>query len=478
MRKNGISYIGLIVLTAIPALCGLEGDAWSMSETYKTTHASEYRRLGKTLWWKKRPVAVSKDYRSEKIGLPDYLRRSPSENDLRYAREEKKYIEKSNAPGRRQARNNTGFRRVGERLWWRETPSTATEKIGSTKIGLPDTPVRKPSRSMPRVSPERKISEEEKNLLERYHRLKKEKNNQVITVAEFKNRRLILMREKSPSAMERGGDEKEGDIIGKYRILKKLKRDKVITDSEFKKRRLALIHEVKPLEKKERIQVAAYSRDDEYGDFHGSMEGKSYRDSPDTYEKFNRAMFRFNSVLFDNVWDPVAKGYTRITPQAFRSSVKNFLSNLATPVRLLSSIIQGSWEKSGRVLSRFLINTTVGIGGLFDVAKTKFHINKVDEDFGQALGYHGVKSGSYLVWPFFGPSTVRGTVGLGVDTVMNPTWLLSPGMTTNIGITAGGKTNEIAQNPDLKAEIDEMAIDPYLTVRDLYLQHRHGKVKE
>ncbi len=333
------------------------------------------------------------------------------------------------------------------------------------------------------------------NLLKSYHALKEQRDNNTITIAEFKQRRSVLIREKSSfvkpeeTPLDKEGEakpdqrdviieKKKKDTLEKYHALKKMKRDKVITDSEFQQRRTVLISGERQSEKSEGIQVASSSINDDYASSYEEVEDDLKSETPDTFETFNRAMFGFNNFLYDHVMDPVSRGYATITPGFFRVSVSNFFSNISMPVRLLSSVIQGSWEKTGRVLTRFFINSTAGLGGLFDVAKKQYDIDKVDEDFGQALGYHGVKPGPYVVWPIFGPSTLRGTAGAVMDTVANPIWILSPGMGTSVGVTAGKKINDISQNPDLKKEIDDMAVDSYLSVRDLYLQHRQAQVLE
>lgn len=200
-------------------------------------------------------------------------------------------------------------------------------------------------------------------------------------------------------------------------------------------------------------------------------------ETPDPYENFNRSMFRFNDFLYEDIMKPVATVYIEVTEADFRLVVKNFFSHIKMPVRLVSSILQGDGEKAFRTLERFIINTAF-CGGLVDVAKTEFHIDEVEEDFDQALGANGVKTGPYFVWPFVGPSTARATAGKVVDSLLNPLWLFGPGAAANVGIGATKEINETAANLDVKEEIDDMAIDSYLSVRDLYLQYRKGKVKE
>ena len=148
---------------------------------------------------------------------------------------------------------------------------------------------------------------------------------------------------------------------------------------------------------------------DEEGDFDeddpfGSDEEDISDLDDDTFEPMNRAVYSFNDTLMDYFFSPLAKGYRAIMPEEGRIAVRNVFENISAPVRLVSSIVQLDAGKSGRVLSRFLINTTFGLGGMLDVAGQEFQIDKVDEDFGQALAVHGVPAGPYLVLPIFGPS--------------------------------------------------------------------------
>ncbi len=226
-----------------------------------------------------------------------------------------------------------------------------------------------------------------------------------------------------------------------------------------------------------RMGLELSTADEDLGEYH--EEGDEYlEETLDPYENFNRSMFQFNDFLFEKVMKPVGITYNNLTDEDSRGIVKSFFENIAMPVRLVSSAIQGNQEKMGRTLVRFFINSTLGLGGMVDVAKSEFKIEPVEEDFDQALGYHKVGTGSYIVWPLIGPCTTRATFGKIVDSVLDPSWLLGPNFAADFGIGAGRKINETALSLHYKEEIDEMAIDPYLSVRDLYLQHRRGKLKE
>ncbi|GAB3482938.1 MlaA family lipoprotein [Marinomonas epiphytica] len=134
----------------------------------------------------------------------------------------------------------------------------------------------------------------------------------------------------------------------------------------------------------------------------------------DPWEGFNRAMFTFNDTLDSNILKPVAQGYQSVTPAPVQKGVSNFFSNIGEVGNFTNNLLQGNWNGTASSFFRFLINSTAGWFGIFDVA-SELGLQEYDEDFGQTLGVWGVSSGPYLVLPFFGPSTIRDTGGLVVD---------------------------------------------------------------
>ena len=196
----------------------------------------------------------------------------------------------------------------------------------------------------------------------------------------------------------------------------------------------------------------------------------------DPIEPWNRAMFKFNDVLLENVARPAYKGYAYVTPKFMRTGIKNFFHNLAFPGRFINNLLQGRPKAAGVEMSRFVLNTTAGLGGLIDVAKHHKPIVEVeDEDLGQTLGVWGAGEGFYIVWPFLGPSTVRDSVGLVGDYFLDPVTYVKP-WEAGLAISAGRTFNELDDILDLYDTMKRAAIEPYSSMRDAYVQYRRAKI--
>lgn len=198
----------------------------------------------------------------------------------------------------------------------------------------------------------------------------------------------------------------------------------------------------------------------------------------DPFEGYNRFMYDVNEGIYDYFMEPVARSYRYVMPEDFRIAIRNVFDNAMFPVKLVSSLIQGDLDKSGRVLGRVLVNTTLGLGGLFDVADKDWKIKNVNEDFDQALGYHGVPTGPYIVLPFLGPSTARNVTGRVVDSFLSPSVLLAPSFLAGLGVTVGENVNETSFIIEDKKQLEEGAVDEYISLRDFYHQYREGLVHE
>lgn len=189
----------------------------------------------------------------------------------------------------------------------------------------------------------------------------------------------------------------------------------------------------------------------------------------DPYERFNRAMYIFNDSLDRAVLKPVATGYHNYVPSPIRSGIGNFFTNLGTPIDILNNLLQGKLLNALSDTGRLVINTTIGIGGLFDPASA-IGLVEHDEDFGQTLAVWGVPSGPYLVLPFFGPSGIRDGVGDLVDTYADPLYYYdeNPEQYYLYALHYIDLRASLLQADDLLQD----AFDPYAFIRDAYLQRR------
>ena len=201
----------------------------------------------------------------------------------------------------------------------------------------------------------------------------------------------------------------------------------------------------------------------------------------DPLQPWNRMWHHFNDKTYFWMFKPIAQGYRVVVPEGFRVTFSNFYTNATAPVRIFNSLFQLKIEYFFKEFARFLINTTVGFVGFRDCAKDCFGIKPHDEDFGQTLGHYGIGHGIYLVWPLLGPSSVRDTIGKGADSVLSFTGILSP-VDLEVPVWAGLKTHEIVNDISLRIgdyeRLKDAAIDPYIAIRDGYVQRRKKAVQE
>lgn len=204
-------------------------------------------------------------------------------------------------------------------------------------------------------------------------------------------------------------------------------------------------------------------------------DGAATREIADPIEGFNRAMFAFNDKVDAIIFKPIAKVYRFILPEPVRTSIRNFLNNLESPVIFANDLLQGEFKRGGETTTRFLINSTIGLAGLFDVADN-LGIERHEEDFGQTLAVWGVGDGFYLVLPFLGPSSVRDGIGLAVDSAIDPfnyvigSAAVSNGISRGRTIVKGVDTR--AENIETLEQIRADSIDFYARIRSMYHQHR------
>lgn len=197
----------------------------------------------------------------------------------------------------------------------------------------------------------------------------------------------------------------------------------------------------------------------------------------DILEPLNRGVFKFNEVVDGVLIRPMAHIYLGIMPEFGQKIVKNMLANLASPVVFLNSVLQYDPNNAGKTFGRFVINSTVGIAGAFDVAG-EFGIKKENKkDFGQTMGVYGAGTGTYIVLPLLGPSDARDTLGLVVDILSDPfTYIL----TTNESV-ARTAIDGLVKRADYLPVTDRIyrdSFDPYATFRSVYLQNRDKFVRD
>lgn len=198
----------------------------------------------------------------------------------------------------------------------------------------------------------------------------------------------------------------------------------------------------------------------------------------DPYEKFNRAMFTFNDRLYFWVLKPGGTVYAAYFPPGFRKSVRNAARNWVFPARFVNSVFQGKFDKAQTETARFVINSTLGVAGLFDFAQTNFGLKPQDEDFGQTLAVWGAGSGPFLVVPVLGPSNPRDLLGYGVDSAMDPIFWLPIDWWISPSVKAGKILNEASLRIGEYEDFKKAALDPYISLRDAYIQYRDNEIKK
>lgn len=195
--------------------------------------------------------------------------------------------------------------------------------------------------------------------------------------------------------------------------------------------------------------------------------------NPDPFEKLNRSVFKFNDAADRYFLRPIAVTYQKITPQPVDNGITNFFNNLGEPITVMNQVLQGKLLLAVKDTGRFVVNSTAGVLGFFDVAR-HIKLERHNEDFGQTLGWWGVPSGPYITLPFMGPSTIRDAVGFGVDVYANPRRdRLDWEVDTTLAVV-----DVVDTRADLIQVEQIMQGDKYLFMRDLYLQRRDFLVND
>lgn len=198
---------------------------------------------------------------------------------------------------------------------------------------------------------------------------------------------------------------------------------------------------------------------------------------PDPLEKWNRAVFTFNDRAYFWVMKPAAQLYGIFIPPGVRTGIRNvYINFFEFPTRFINNTLQGKFKSAGIECVRLFLNTTLGVGGFFEVATQNFKIQPHEEDTGQTLAYYGIKPYMYIVWPFLGPSTLTDSLGLAADGLMNPLFYMPKEIWAGFAIRAGLVMNSLSMRIGEYEDFKKAALDPYASLRQAYLQNRQNEI--
>lgn len=199
----------------------------------------------------------------------------------------------------------------------------------------------------------------------------------------------------------------------------------------------------------------------------------------DPLEPTNRVVYKFNHIIYGMLLKPPAKLYTVLVPDAGQHGVHNVLANMDDPDIFVNQLLEARFEYAGITLGRFIINSTLGVGGIFDVARDVFHLDPHHADFGMTLALWGVQPGPYLVLPVLGPSDPRDALGFGIDSYFDPLdmYLDRHSLSDLVWAQTGATALDLGAH-ELPAldEIERTSLDPYAAIRSMYRQHRFNEI--
>ncbi|MDP6354830.1 MAG: VacJ family lipoprotein [Planctomycetota bacterium] len=194
----------------------------------------------------------------------------------------------------------------------------------------------------------------------------------------------------------------------------------------------------------------------------------------DPIEKVNRKLFAFNDKLYFWVLKPVSTGYRKVLPQKVRVCLRKAFTNLTGGVRIANNLLTGRLKEAGAETTRVVVNSTIGVAGLFDPA-VRFGLKQQNANLDQTLGFYGIGTGAYIVWPVIGPSSLRGTVGYAGDAFLHPIPYLLPSL-PSLGMNVSDRVNTTSLRLGEYEEFVKSALDPYLAARDAYYQYQKSRV--
>ena len=206
---------------------------------------------------------------------------------------------------------------------------------------------------------------------------------------------------------------------------------------------------------------------------------QEFKEINDPLEPTNRALFAVHEAIDQAVLQPIAEAYRDVLPPPVRTGIRNLLGNLRTPTILTGDLLQGNLDRARKTLGRFMVNSTIGIGGIIDVGRA-YDVHGHSEDMGQTLAVWGVGEGFYFFMPLLGPSSPRDLVGFGTDIVINPfTWIgqgqiLDAWNYTRLGMTIVDTREAVLEPIDV---VRKTSLDPYATLRSAYRQRRAFEIQ-
>jgi phospholipid-binding lipoprotein MlaA len=197
----------------------------------------------------------------------------------------------------------------------------------------------------------------------------------------------------------------------------------------------------------------------------------------DPIEPWNRLVFFLNDRLYFAFIKPAAQVYGLVVPEWGRVRVRNVFDNLKAPIRFVSSLLQLKIRAAGVELARFAMNSTIGFGGMFDLASQNPDLKGSDEDLGLTLGHHGIGEGFFIMWPFIGPSSLRDSVGLAGDSFLYPVNYITP-FKDWMAVRSFEFENDVSLRIGEYEDFIDSAVDPYVAMKDAYSEYRRNRVKE
>lgn len=201
----------------------------------------------------------------------------------------------------------------------------------------------------------------------------------------------------------------------------------------------------------------------------------SDKKNDDFFKSYNVFMTSVNDTIYREVFYPISDGYKYVVPETPRDCISNFFDNLMFPIRFINNILQLKFMNSVEEVERFVINTTLGFGGIIDIAYNDLNISAHKEDFGQTLGFYGVPSGEHIVLPILGPSNIRDIVGLTGDYFSNPLSYLNT--TESIALNGEKVLNDSPETLEMYVKFTNGAIELYPYLRDSYESYRLKQIE-